>query len=94
MIELLSSDEDSCVSLASILCLENIIDKGMKTKIRQCKGKQGAIMLVSCLEQSIRRQGEVLPKVLNIMDEEESLHHLVMRIKRGTQVTEEKAITG
>ena len=94
LIELLSSDDDTCVSLASILCLENIIDKEMKTKIRQCKGKQGAIMLVCSLEQSIRRQCEVLPKVLNIMDEEESLHHLVMRIKRGTQVTEEKTITG
>ena len=63
--------------------------------IRQTKGKEGATLLVNSLEQAIRSQPELLPKVLDKMDEEESLHEIVEKI-RGTekQKNEDQVLTG
>ena len=81
LISLIASDDYIAVSLASVFCSDNIIDKQLRAKIRQTKGKEGATLLVNNVEKAIRNKPELLAKVLDKMDEEDALHSVIMKMK-------------
>ena len=81
LISLIASDDYIAVSLASVFCSDNIINKQLRAKIRQTKGKEGATLLVNNVEKAIRNKPELLAKVLDKMDEEDALHSVIMKMK-------------
>ncbi len=96
LISLIASDDDIAVSLAFAFCSDNIIDKQLRAKIRQTKGKEGATLLVNNVEKAIRNKPELLPKVLDKMDEEDTLHSVVMKMKGAgnDKKDQEHVVTG
>lgn len=94
LIEILASDNDLLVSLASVFCSESIIDKKTKTEIRSLKGKKGSILLLDNLGRTIRKRPEVLPKVLDKMDDEDALQAIVKKIRGTVEEKEDQVQTG
>ncbi len=74
---------------------DGIINKKDDTDIRQTKGIKGATLLVNSLQQAISKQPEVLPKILDKMDQvDSSLHDVVMKMRGVKRGNEEQDLTG
>ena len=88
----LCSDDVIYVSLASSFCSHNIIEKVVRDKVRKTKGKVGATMLVDNVEQAVRKRPEILPKILEIMDEEDALRPIAMKIRGSTEEKDHQVV--
>ena len=79
--DVLNVSKDSLLSFTQKLFAVNIIDRDTKISVTRTGGKEGASILLDHIEMKVEQNPDCLHVVLEIMENNEYLRHIVKKIK-------------